>query len=298
MNAFPDNARVCFLGDSITANGRFVALIHDCFKRNHPHCGIRFFDCGTSGGSAEWLLRTFDEDIAPHKPTHVFLMIGINDSRRDLLAQPRTPERSCALLEAYETYKTNLRTLIARLQALGTQVTLVSLPPCAEFQPGDSPNLPGSYALTLGYAAAMQAIALECGCGFTDLHAFMTEKMQTEDLYAPDRVHPTPKGHLYMAEAILQDQGLTPASGAEEEHISALQEKLLDFRRIMAVEYLVINDETLSDEEKLARVRQYLEEKQWARPNVMNFREVSERYLVTKPIEREYAAEIEALLTV
>lgn len=297
MKPFPANARVCFLGDSITANGRYVALIADCYKKLFPDSGIRFFDCGTSGAGTKWLLDTFETDIASHKPTHVYITIGINDSWRDHLSHPRDAERYQVLLERYRNWEKNYREIIRRCRELGAEITLVSLPPYAEYQPGDSPVLPGAYALTVGYAAATKALALEYGCGFADLHAYMTEKMQTESIYAEDRVHPTPRGHLYMAEAILNSQGLAPVSGEEDAHICALQEKIAEYRRIAATEYLVINDESLSTQEKLSAAKKYLEEERWAQPNAMNFREIAELYLEIKPHQAELAAELDALLT-
>ena len=297
MKPFPKNARVCFLGDSITANGRYVALIADCYKKLFPESGIRFFDCGTSGAGTSRLLDTFETDIAPHAPTHVCITIGINDSWRDHLAHPRDTERYRILTERYTGWETNYREIIRRCKELGAEITLVSLPPYAEYQPGDSPVLPGAYALTVGYAAATKALALEYGCGFTDLHTYMTEKMQTENIYAEDRVHPTPRGHFYMAEAILKSQGLAPVSGEEDAHICALQEKIAEYRCIWSAEFLIINDESLSDEEKLTAVKRYLDEEHWARPNVSNFKEIAEQYLKNKPRQREFAAELDALLT-
>ena len=303
MNIFPDNARVCFLGDSITANGRFVALIHDCFKRNHPHCGIRFFDCGTSGGSAEWLLRTFDEDIAPHKPTHVFLMIGINDSRRDLLAQPRTCERYEALKAAFDTWQTNVRELVRRCKALGAQVTLVSLPPYAEYQSGDSPVLPGAFALTVGYAAATKAMALELDCGFADVHGYLTQKMQAEDIYAEDRVHPLPKGHGYIAEAILMSRGMPMDGDPMAPHIERLTQKISDFRSLWAVEYMLIEDDSLTNEERLSFMEDFVANETWNDPKYPDgprpyFATISRKYLALKPRHAELAGELDELLTV
>jgi len=297
MKPFPANARVCFLGDSITANGRYVALIADCYKKLFPDSGIRFFDCGTSGAGTKWLLDTFETDIAPHNPTHVYITVGINDAWIGHFTHNRDAERYRILVERYHLWENNYREIICRCKNIGAEITLVSLPPYAEYQPGESPVYAGVYALTVGYAAATKALALEYGCGFVDLHSYLTEKMQTENLYAEDRVHPTPKGQLYMAEVILKSQGLAPVSGEEDAHICALQEKIAEYRRIWATEYLIINDESLSTEEKLAAVKKYLDEEHWAQPNAMNFREIAELYLEIKPRQAELSAELDALLT-
>ena len=68
---------------------------------------IKFFNCGISGGTASILMKYFDEDVFSHKPTHIFVMLGVNDSGRDVLFLPRTQERYSKLKKAYENFKIN-----------------------------------------------------------------------------------------------------------------------------------------------------------------------------------------------
>jgi len=301
MPAFPAKSRVCFLGDSITANGRFVALIKEMYRAHYSQLEVEFFDCGTSGGTAEWLLRTFDSDIAIHNPTHTFIMVGINDSRRDLLSQPRSKERYGALLAAFETWQTNMRELIRRCRDIGAEVTLLSLPPYAEYQPGDTPVLPGAYALTVGYAAATKALAAELGCDFIDVHQHLSEKMQTAGLYEPDRIHPTPQGHYHIAEAIMRRQVRYMQGRATDSYVGHLTGLISQFRSIWAVEYMLIGDDSLTDSERIAFMEKYVAEERWNNPEYADslkayFREIAEGYLTRKPMQAELAEELDIRL--
>lgn len=111
MYGFPENARVCFLGDSITHNNGFVSHITAFYHENFKEKNINFYNCGVSGGTVETLLSIFDEDILAHNPTHAVIMIGINDSGRGFLVEPRSKERYQKLLNAFESYKKNLTKL-------------------------------------------------------------------------------------------------------------------------------------------------------------------------------------------
>ena len=77
MKRFPDNARVCFVGDSITANNTYVAHIAGFYKDNLPDAHVEFYNCGISGATLKTTLAVFDEDIAPFEPTHIVLMSAV-----------------------------------------------------------------------------------------------------------------------------------------------------------------------------------------------------------------------------
>ena len=52
MISIPSNARVCFVGDSITANNGYISYIQDYFYKNRNADKIKFYNCGASGGSS------------------------------------------------------------------------------------------------------------------------------------------------------------------------------------------------------------------------------------------------------
>ena len=111
LKKFPSGARVAFIGDSITAANLTLQWIIRSYKGE----GIRFFNCGVAGGTADFAVTSYEKDIRRYCPTHAFISFGINDSNRDLLALPRSADRLKGLTEAYEKYKTRLAELVDKL---------------------------------------------------------------------------------------------------------------------------------------------------------------------------------------
>ena len=146
MKRFPDGARVAFIGDSITAMNSALKRIIDFYKKNYPDSGIRFFNCGIAGGTAESALRYFDADIMRHAPTHAVLATGVNDSERWHLSLPRSAERYELLRCAYEKYKKNLTALVDKILSLGISLTLCTPIPYDEHTETGSASLKGGYA--------------------------------------------------------------------------------------------------------------------------------------------------------
>ena len=114
---FPNGARVCFVGDSLVARNQYLPIIIDCYKKSLPHSAIRFFNCGVSGGTADFAVQSFACDVLSHHPTHVVVAFGVNDSGRDTLASERSTRRYEKLLARYELYKKRLAELCALVTA-------------------------------------------------------------------------------------------------------------------------------------------------------------------------------------
>ena len=260
MINIPNNSRVCFVGDSITANNDYISYVQDYFYKNRNSDGIKFYNCGVSGGSCVSQLTYFDDDTARHNPTHIFIMLGVNDSWRDRLAEPKSAQRYALLKERYELYKENLEKLYDKARSTGAEVILMTPAPYAEFAQMDSPKFNGAYALILGYAEFVKSFAKDKGCQLVDIHGHLTEKLQTEDIYNPDRVHPTRKGQFYIAEAILESMGEKIGEFTEmPEYLEVLRDKVAKLRRIYFSELIIIGNYGLSLDEKCKKVRAYLE---------------------------------------
>ncbi len=261
MNRFPDRARVCFVGDSITHNNRYVAHIVAYYREHFPKAGVEFYNCGTSGATLRCTLNGFDEDIRPYNPTHVVFMMGVNDSGRSLLNDP-SENRYDLLVEKFELFKTRLDTLCAMLKEMGTQLIICTPPPYAEYIDSDVTPLPGGSALLLGYADYLKAFAKERGIPVCDLHTDITRAMQTETIYRTDRVHLLERGHYHLAKGFLAFQGLDlgeekplPADVQEwDEHMGMV-------RSIFAAEHFVMHDDfTSTNEQRIEAIKQWLEQ--------------------------------------
>jgi endoglucanase len=81
---FHKGDRVAFVGNSITNNGEFHHNISQYYVTRFPQQPITFFNCGISGDVTSGILNRMDMDILINRPTHVVLMIGMNDVKRNL----------------------------------------------------------------------------------------------------------------------------------------------------------------------------------------------------------------------
>ncbi len=287
MNKFPDGARVCFIGDSITHNNRFLAHIVAYYREHFPKSKVEFYNCGISGGSLTTTLNCFDEDILPLNPTHAVIMIGINDSNRGALNG--TPENKYDTLKtAFDNYKVNLQKLCERLENMGVEITLCTQMPYAEYIQSDEPVFKGGSALLLGYADYIKTCAKENGYPLCDYHSYATRVMQTETIYNPDRVHPTPRGQYYMAKCFLEFQGYD--LGEEKElppDIQKWHEVVGLVRNTIATEHFILNDDfTTTQQERWDAIKDYLENEQTG-PHVDYFKQLAKQYFEIKPRQQE-----------
>ena len=259
MKTIPNNARVCFVGDSITANNGYISYIQSFYHENCKDCGIKFYTCGVSGGSTATQLTYFDDDTARHNPTHVFIMLGVNDSWRDRLAEPKSKARYDLLVERYEIFKDNLEKLYQKAKSIGAEVIFMTPPPYAEYMESETPAFPGAYALIQGYADHVKSFALSKGCDLVDVHGYLTAKMQEENLYNPDRVHPNEKGHYHIASCILNALGFENAEYAPiPSYMDEIRSKVQALRYIYFAELVIIGNYALPLEEKRKKIEAYL----------------------------------------
>ncbi|MBR3894938.1 MAG: SGNH/GDSL hydrolase family protein [Clostridia bacterium] len=293
---FPNGSRVCFIGDSLVARNQYLPFIIDCYRKNFPGAGIRFFNCGVSGGTADFAVQSFDADVLPHNPTHVVVAFGVNDSGRTDLALPRSQQRYETFLRRYERYKRRLAELCARVTDSGIELILCTPAPYDEYTETASPALRGGAALLCEYAAYVRALAKEKGYRLVDFHRFLSHAIQLNEtpIFAPDHVHPTLHGFYLMAEYFLAEQGLsaTEETSVFPDHFTEWREKLLFYRSINAVECMIIGNYGMALEEKYETVRRFLAKKNWS-DNY--FEIICNRYLEAKPKEAELAREIDAI---
>ena len=294
MNRFPDGARVCFIGDSITHSNMHLAHIVAYYREHFGDAKVEFYNCGISGGILGTTLGFFDEDVALYNPTHAVIMIGINDAARWALTFEGESKYQ-TIKDAFESYKANLSTLCQKLENMGVQITLCTPTPYAEYIQSDEPVLRGGYALMLGYAEYIKAFAEENGYPVCDYHSYITRIIQTETIYNPDRVHPNNRGQYYMAKCFLEHQGLE--IGEEKPlpaDVQAWHETVGKIRHIYATEYNVIrvlsgykqDCYNLSNDERAAKIKEYLETEQ-NDPYVDSFKQLCQKYPEFKAQQQE-----------
>ncbi|AHF90910.1 hydrolase GDSL [Opitutaceae bacterium TAV5] len=231
---FRDGDRWAVVGDSVTQNGYYHTWIAVYYATRFPDRAIDIFNCGISGDSAAGALRRYDWDIAAKKPTVATVMLGMNDVNRNLYAElpsgstEPSPDILKRRADALAAYRKNMTQLIARLQADGARVQLLTPSIYDETMQSDraAANLPGVNSLALADCAQFArdtAAASDGKIGLIEIHRPMTTlnaKLQQADpaftLVGPDRVHPRQAGHFVMAYYFLQSQG----APAEVSHVA------------------------------------------------------------------------------
>ena len=142
MKQFQNGERVCFVGDSITHKGMFIKQILAYYRKYLPEVKVEFYDCGIAGGNLGNTIKVFDEDIAIYDPTHIVLMIGVNDSRFGRLSAPK-PEGYEIVAAAYERYMSNLEAFYNITKERGIKLTLCTPVPYDEYAVSDISATPG-----------------------------------------------------------------------------------------------------------------------------------------------------------
>lgn len=291
--SFPSNARVAFIGDSITAANITLRHIIHAYKTTRPDSKIRFFNCGVAGGTAKFALESFDSDVAHYAPTHAVIAFGINDSYRELLAEPRGKGRLNGLTGAFEVYKASLAALIDRLKQDGVEITLCTPVPYDEYSPSPETPLPGAYALMLGYAEFVRALAKEKEVHLYDQHRVLSEVLEYDAIISPDRIHPTDHGYFVLAREFLGAQGIDIGEEAPvEDYLAKWHSYVARLRKVLAAECMIIPSFDMPTEEKLKLMTKKVEEENWGNPVFESF---IRDYVKDKPHEAELYREIDRL---
>lgn len=208
LKPFISGDRVVFLGNSITCNGEFHHNVKLYYQTRYPQADVAFFNAGVSGDVTGGILRRIDADVMIHKPTHVVIMIGMNDVERGLYGPQATNNAdTLARREAAITkYKTNLEKIVVILKEKGLQVALQK--PSIYDQTGDlkAKNNLGVNDALHSCANFMGELSAKYQIPTVDYWSIMTqinEQIQKKDLkntiVSGDRVHPASAGHLVMS---------------------------------------------------------------------------------------------------
>lgn len=283
MNRFPDGARVCFVGDSMTAANQVLSRVIDHYNKHFPNHGITFYNCGASGSTCGSAITFFADDVLPHKPTHAVVAFGINDCKTSFLAKPRSPEKYRELELAFAQYQKNIINYTRLLISHGVQVTLCTPPIYDEYTDGPVAVNKGGYAAMVAYAAFIRRFAEENGLGLCDYNSFTARAVLTDPqpVFTQDRVHPTEHGYYLMAKCFLASQGLqideeAPIPAYMDDWRAAVHR----LRTIYGAEHMIVKDYHLPVEEKLARVQDILDNRKWTNPA---FEPFIRGYLAEKP---------------
>ena len=289
LNRFPDNSRVVFIGDSITAANLSLQWIIRAYAGLDGAKGVRFFNCGVAGGTADFAATSYGKDIRRYNPTHAIISFGINDSQRDALREKRDGHRLGVLTSAYEKYKKRLAELVDLLLADGVDVTLCTPVPYDEYSASDMQPLPGGFALMLGYAEYVRLLAKDRGVHLYDQHAKLSAVMAFDGIFSPDRIHPTPHGYYVLAREFLKEQGVDVGDESGFPECFALWHSYVArLRKVIATECMIVphTGEAFDApaDGKIEKIQRLIDRQEWGVPVLESF---CRDYVKDKPNEAE-----------
>lgn len=182
---------VC-LGDSVTGvyyhtggQRAYTDMLGLALKRSYPQANVTMVNAGISGHTTSNGLERLDKDVLKHRPDLVTIMFGLNDVTR-------VPP---------DQYRQNLKTLISRCQATGSEVMLCT--PNNVINTSDRP-----IEKLEQYCAIIHEVGRELSVPVSDcyrgLEAFRKQAPLAWRLLLSDEIHPNLDGHKRMAEILAQ----------------------------------------------------------------------------------------------
>ena len=269
MKAFPKGARVCFVGDSLVASNLPLPRIINHYNKYLPELDVRFFNCGTSGGTYRYAIDFFEDDVLSHKPTHMVVAFGINDSARWLLTSEKSENRLAGLKTAFEEYKKKVAEYCNLARAHGIELIICTPAPYDEYTEVDSLPLRGGHSLMLGYADFIRAYAKEQNIELCDYHEFLSNELEVdkEKIYSSDRIHPTAHGYYLIAKCFLTHQGLQIDKEAPiPEYFTDWSTQVGRLRVIFGAEQMIVHNYKMPLEEKMAMMEEKVRTENWGQP--------------------------------
>lgn len=211
---FKDRDVVCFLGDSITAGGLYMAEVYQTLRKKYQ---IKCYNCGVSGGTAKKAVEYLHSLCLRFNPSKVITMFGINDIERWLLEEKHKnfPNRGEILHTAMENYKKSYERIICEIKASGADAVICIPVPYDEESEGAEENLHCQYLLD-ECGEFLYSLAKKYDCFVVDYRKTMMPLL-CKGIISPDRVHPTVRGYHIMAQIFLYEVGEIPNIDTETE---------------------------------------------------------------------------------
>lgn len=75
---FPSDARVCFVGDSLTSCS-WSEYVYEYYLEKFPGTNLRMYNAGIGCATINFIMNYLEEDVFVWNPTHVVIMFGTND---------------------------------------------------------------------------------------------------------------------------------------------------------------------------------------------------------------------------
>ena len=196
--------RVVIYGDSITEQRLYSRFVQQYIQCRYPELKVKFYNAGWSGDTAGGAFNRLERDVLWLNPTVVTLFFGMNDGSYCPTAEGIT-----------SAFKQNEDKIITALKAKGIRV-VVYTPGAVDYDRqqklaackyNDNLEALGKAALELARQYQLPSADV-----FHPMVAFQTAQKARNPGFTmiPDSVHPSPAGHLVMAQEMLKGLGAEP----------------------------------------------------------------------------------------
>lgn len=202
---------VCFLGDSITANGGWIRRVYEQYRQEGIPC--KLYNCGVGGDTAEHALWRLDETVFCYNPTHVVIAFGMNDISYSVFKDEPLTEKWVVYRRRREDNCIHyLRLIGTECKKRGARITFCTPTVPDEWMESQTPVYLGVAGALVELSLRIRALAeeLDAGCvDFTLPFRKIARMLGEQSLVCADRIHPIPEGHELMAKVFLQAQGFS-----------------------------------------------------------------------------------------
>ena len=202
-----DGDRVVFYGDSITDQRLYTTFVENYVVTRFPRLHVGFVHSGwggdtVNGGGGGPIDLRLPRDVIAYKPTVMTIMLGMNDGGYRAFDQ-----------KTFDTYSRGYTHILDTVQKAlpGLRLTLIQPSPYDDVT--RAPSFAGGYnAVLVRYGQFVKEQAAKANASVADFNTPVVAMLQKADAsdaamaqkIVPDRIHPSPGGHLVMAEALLK----------------------------------------------------------------------------------------------
>jgi acyl-CoA thioesterase-1 len=184
----PERGNVVFLGDSITWQNLYVGYVEAFLVRAFPERQLTMINHGVRGDTVADVLARVDDDVVPHDPALVVIMLGMNDGG---FGPP-----SGILLSRYLR---GMERLIEALRARTKAQLLLMTPTCVT--PIDADHRTYNEMLAV-MSRELIVLGTKHRVEVLDVHTRFVADFRPELMADP--LHPGPKGHALVARWLLE----------------------------------------------------------------------------------------------
>lgn len=228
MEKFKEKSIICFLGDSIVADGKFLRRIYDFYIKK----GIKFelYNCGVPGDRCEGGLNRLEETVMCHKPTDVVVSFGMNDVKRELYTGASDAEVMREKQQMIERSAEALGNIISELKKRSVRVSIMTPTPYDELTRSEEPALIGVDVALRELSDRFLMTAAKMSVDVVDMNKKFYKHLKSANrvgfqIIKKDRVHPNEYGHELMAQILLKEQGFDIKITEDKDELSQIIEK-------------------------------------------------------------------------